>query len=529
MKLTFYGAAKTVTGSCHHLECGNVRVLVDCGLRQGADEEENGFFPFHPGNIDAVILTHAHIDHSGRLPLLVKLGFKGPIYATGATCKLADIMLRDSAHIQESDAEWKNRKGKRSGKADALPLYTMADAEKTLEQLVPCSYGETVRVSEEITLRFTDAGHMLGSAFGELCATEDGETKKLVFSGDIGNLNQPIIRDPSLVTEADFVVMESTYGNRRHEKQGNYKASLAQIVEDTFTAGGNLIIPAFAVGRTQELLYYFREIKEEGLVKRFPDFPVYVDSPLAREATMIFAGDQTGYLDEDALQLVQSNVGLFAFPNLYLCRTTEESKRLNEDTTSKVIISASGMCDAGRIRHHLKHNLWRKESTILFVGFQARGGLGRLLLDGVDAVKLFGEEIAVNARIQEMYGLSAHADQAGLLEWIGGFSPPPRHVFVVHGDSDVAPFFAGLLKERGLSAHAPDYKEAYDLIADTVLVPGTPPVKRRRELRESPAYRRLVAAGEQLMEVISRNRGGANRDLGRFADQIRALIDKWDR
>lgn len=532
MKLTFFGAARAVTGSCHCLECTGHKYLIDCGLQQGRDEKDNSALDFNPGIIDAVIVTHAHIDHSGRLPLLVKQGFSGRIYCTRLTAKLLSIMLLDSAHIQESDAQWENQKGKRAGKAMVEPLYTIQDAQATLDLLVPVEYGQRVKVSDSVALEFVDAGHLLGSAEAQLWLTEEGVTKKIVFSGDLGNLDQPIIRDPQPIRgSADYVVTESTYGDRLHAKIGSYKEELAAIIDETMAKGGNVIIPSFAVGRTQELLYFMREIKEEGLVKSDPNFEVVVDSPLAKEATEIFSGDLTGYLDADAITAIQRG-HLFQFDNLTLTETVDESKALNADRKSRVILSASGMCDAGRIRHHLKHNLWRPECTVVFVGYQAEGSLGRRLLEGADSVKLFGEEIAVRARITRVEGLSSHADQNGLLDWMSHFDPKPQQVFVVHGDKDVTVTYAGLLQERGFAAHAPNYEEVYDLMANRLLAPGIPPAVKE-SLPSSPAstptYRRLEEAGQQLLTVIGRNKGGANKDLARFADQLLALIKKWDR
>lgn len=531
MKLTFYGAAKSVTGSCYLTECGGKRVLVDCGLQQGRDERDNRELEFSPSLIDAVILTHAHIDHSGRLPLLAKLGFRGAIHCTRLTAQLLSIMLRDSAHIQESDAQWENRKGSRAGREPVEPLYTLADAEAALALVVPCEYGQTVEVTDGVRARFTDAGHLLGSASAELWLTEGGQERTVVFSGDIGNKDQPIIRDPQYIHRADYVVTESTYGGRLHQGNGRYKEELASIIDETLGSGGNVIIPSFAVGRTQELLYFIREMKEEGLVKRVPNFQVVVDSPLAREATKIYSGDLHGYLDDEALELVKDGEALFTFPGLTLVEGSEESKALNMDKTPKVIISASGMCDAGRVRHHLKHNLWRRESAVVFVGYQAEGSLGRRLLDGAETVKLFGETIAVQAKITKCEGLSAHADENGLLAWIDAFSPPPSEVFVTHGEAETAEGYAHTLRSRGLSAHAPDHTEVYDLLAGKVLTPGVPPVPRPSmpQGSDSPAFRRLDQVGQKLQEVIARNRGGTNKDLSKFTDQLRALIDKWER
>ena len=531
MKLSFYGADRCVTGSCHCLEVNGKKILIDCGLQQGRDEIDNTALPFAPGMIDYVLVTHAHIDHSGRLPLLIRQGFAGRILTTRLTARLMEIMLRDSAHIQESDALWLNRKGKRAGKEAVEPLYTVEDAMRVNAYVDTCAYNEEVELCEGVRAVFTDAGHLLGSASITLTVTEDGVTKRIVFSGDIGNTNQPVLRDPVLLHTADYVVMESTYGDREHGEVPSYTGGLAQVIDETLGKGGNVVIPSFAVGRTQELLYFIREIKEKHMVRSVPDFPVYIDSPLAQEATGIFSGDLTGYLDEEAIALVQGGVNMFTFPNLMMTSTSEESKALNADRIPKVIISASGMCDAGRIRHHLKHNLWRSECTVCFVGFQAPGSLGARLLDGASSVRLFGEEIAVNARIVRFEGMSSHADRSALLRWISAYAPRPEHVFVVHGDENVAPLFAQNLQDRGFQAHAPAYTEVYDLRTNCLISVGYTPERKKPAAIEkgSPAYQRLENVGLMLQEVIRHNKGGTNKDLGKFADQIRALIDKWDR
>ena len=532
MKLSFYGADQCVTGSCHCLEVNGKNILIDCGLQQGRDEVNNEALPFHPGSIDFVLITHAHIDHTGRVPMLVKQGFRGRILTTRVTANLMDIMLLDSAHIQESDAEWKNRKAARSGAPKVEPLYTIEDAENVKQYVTTCEYGEDVELCEGVSVRFADAGHLLGSACITVTATENGVTKKLIFSGDLGNVDQPIIRNPSHFAGADYVVMESTYGNRNHTEVWSYTENLAKIIDDTMARGGNVVIPAFAVGRTQELLYFIREIKDKGLVKSNPDFPVYIDSPLARRATTIFTGNLDGYLDADALALVQDGTHMFNFSNLRMTETVEESKGLNEDGIPKVIISASGMCDAGRIRHHLKHNLWKPECTIVFVGYQGEGTLGRSLLEGVRSVKLFGEEIAVHAKIVNFQGLSSHADRDHLLAWIADIkAPKPQHVFIVHGDREVAPYFAESVEKLGFTAHAPQYTEVYDLIEDQIVAPGYLPERKAKAVggqRVSSAYERLVALGQRMVDVIRRSKGRDNKTLGRWADQLRQLLDKWE-
>ena len=531
MKLSFFGAAHAVTGSCHCLEVGGKKILIDCGLQQGRDEHDDNALCFEPSQIDYVIVTHAHIDHTGRIPLLVKSGFSGQIFTTRLTGQLMSIMLRDSAFIQEGDAQWQNQKGKRAGRPPVEPLYTVADAEAAMQLVTTFEYGQIFDVCEGVKVRFVDAGHLLGSACAEIWATEGDVTKKIVFSGDLGNSDQPIIRDPSLVDQADYVVMESTYGDRDHEIPESYVESLAQLIDETFAKGGNVIIPSFAVGRTQELLYFIREIKNRRLVQSVPNFAVYVDSPLAVEATKIFAGDLRGYLDEEAIAVLQGGDDLFTFPGLTLTQSTEESKALNADKTPKIILSASGMCDAGRIRHHLKHNLWRPECAVVFVGYQGEGTLGRRLLEGAKSVKLFGEEIAVRARIVNFKGMSSHADRDHLIAWVHHFAPAPQHVFVVHGDSPVTEHFAATLQDMGMSAHAPLYEEVYDLAANKMLAEGvvieTKKTTGPATAPASPAYQRLQDVSKDLERLVAASRGLPNRDLARLADQIRQIMDKW--
>ena len=529
MKLHFYGADRCVTGSCHCLEINGKKILVDCGLQQGRDELDNRYLAFAPGNIDILLVTHAHIDHTGRIPLLVKNGFHGRILTTRLTADLMKIMLLDSAHIQESDAEYENRKGERAGREHVDPLYTEQDALDVFKYVTTCEYKEKVDLCEGVSAVFTDAGHLLGSASITLELEENGVHKTIVFSGDIGNVDQPIIRDPQLLKKADYVVMESTYGDRNHTEVWSYTDELAEIIDETIGKGGNVVIPSFAVGRTQELLYFIREIKDQKLVKSTPNFPVYIDSPLAKAATTVFCGDLHGYLDEQALELVKDGTHMFTFPNLNLVESSEESKMLNMDTTPKVIISASGMCDAGRIRHHLKHNLWRANSAVVFVGFQSPGTLGRRLLDGVEKVKLFGEEIAVKAKIVNFQGLSSHADHDHLIEWIKAFDPKPAHVFVVHGDEDVAPAFAEELCTLGFHAHAAKFTECYDLAADEMVSEGYISERKRtaQKSRADNLYAKLVTAAESLLELAKHCKGRPNKDITAFTGQIISLIERF--
>ncbi|MBO5282523.1 MAG: MBL fold metallo-hydrolase [Lachnospiraceae bacterium] len=532
MKLMFIGADHEVTGSCHYLEVGNKHILVDYGMEQGVNVFENAELPVDEAMIDYVFLTHAHVDHSGLLPLLYARGFRGQIFATDATADLCSIMLRDCAHIQMSEAEWKNRKAKRSASQPLVePLYTMEDAEGCIKRIVPCHYDQEVEVSEGIRIRFTDIGHLLGSASIEVWLTENGTTRKIVFSGDIGNKNQPLIRDPKVTKEADYVVMESTYGDRYHDKERlDYVAELTAILQETFDRGGNVVIPSFAVGRTQELLYFLRKIKVGRLVKGHEDFPVYVDSPLAVEATNIFQENRMECFDEEAMEYVREGINPIAFAGLRLSITSEESKAINFDSTPKVIISASGMCEAGRIRHHLKHNLWRPESTVLFVGYQSVGTLGRAIIEGAKEVKLFGESIEVRASIRQMRGLSGHADKDGLLEWIGAFAEKPKKVFVVHGEDSVCTAFAECLKiEHGQRAYAPYSGTEFDLAANRFTYEAEPIPLKKKAAAATGVYARLVAAGQRLTALIAKCDGWANKDLGKMADQINSLCDKWDK
>lgn len=532
MELMFIGADHEVTGSCHYLRVGEKNILVDYGMEQGANVFENCELPVDPALIDYVFLTHAHVDHSGLLPLLFARGFRGSIYATEATCDLCSIMLRDCAHIQMHEAEWKNRKAKRSADNAVIePLYTMEDADGAIRRLVPCDYESIVTVCEEVKIRFTDIGHLLGSASIEVWATEDNVTKKIVFSGDIGNSDQPLIKSPKPTKEADYVVMESTYGDRLHSSQKpDYIGELTRILQTTFDKGGNVVIPSFAVGRTQEMLYFLRQIKADRLVKGHEDFPVYVDSPLAVEATGIFQKNEHDCFDEASMELVRQGINPIAFPGLRLAITSEESKAINFDTCPKVIISASGMCEAGRIRHHLKHNLWRPECTILFVGYQAMGTLGRHIVEGAGEVKLFGEQIEIRAQIMKLIGMSGHADKNGLLDWIKGFESRLQKVFVVHGEDSVCKLFTECLKvEHKIEAYAPYSGTRFDLIEGTFIYEAEPVAVKKKTRGISDVFARLLASGQRLIAIIHKNEGGANKDLAKFADQINSLCDKWDR
>ncbi len=541
MKLTFIGADHEVTGSCNFIEAAGKKFLIDYGMEQGRNDFDNVEIPFPAGDIDFILVTHAHIDHTGLIPLLGARGFTGQVFATPATCDLCEIMLLDSAGIQEFEAEWRTRKGRRKGLEPFVPLYTSEDAEKVLRRFVECPYNRIIKIADGIKVRFTDVGHLLGSSSIELWITENGVEKKIVFSGDIGNVNQPLLKDPGTVDSADYVVIESTYGLRSHETRVDYVTELSGILKRTFDRGGNVVIPSFAVGRTQEMLYFFRQIKEQKLIPGYENFEVYVDSPLAVKATNIFNEHTSDCFDEEARELVEKGINPIGFPGLKLSVTSEESREINFVERPKVILSASGMCEAGRIKHHLKHNLWRKESTILFVGYQGEGTLGRKLLEGAKQVTLFGEEIVVEAEILELPGVSGHADREGLLKWAEGFNVvKPQMFFVVHGDDTVVQPFADLLHEKtGISTYAPYSGTVWDLLNNVCLekTEGIPFIRRDEEgrvvesgaSRASSAYRRLEDMAQRLFAVVRANRDGANKDLGKFADQIKALCDKWER
>ncbi len=530
MKLMFIGAAHEVTGSCHYLEVGKKHILVDYGMEQGVNTFENAKLPVDEAMIDFVLLTHAHVDHSGMLPLLYAKGFRGQVFTTEATADLCSIMLRDCAHIQMMETEWKNRKNKRSNKPLEEPLFTMEDADGLIKKIVPCSYDDIITICEEVKVRFTDIGHLLGSASIEVWLTEEDRTKKIVFSGDIGNKNQPLLRDPSHTAQADYVVMESTYGDRLHSKEKpDYVKELTAILQETFDKGGNVIIPSFAVGRTQEMLYFLRKIKVGRLVHGHENFEVYVDSPMAVQATGIFQENRMECFDEEAMELVRANINPISFAGLKLSITSDESKAINFDDKPKVIISASGMCEAGRIRHHLKHNLWRPECTVLFVGYQSVGTLGRNLIEGADEVKLFGEKIQVRAKIKQMHGLSGHADKDGLIEWINGFEEKPKKVFVVHGEDSVCASFVECLRvEYGQRAYAPYSGTEFDLLGNQFTYEADPVMVKKKAKPASGVYARLVAAGQRLVALITRSEGLANKDMAKFADQINSICDKWE-
>lgn len=450
MKVEFYGAARTVTGSCHVLKIKDKLILLDCGLYQGqnATEKGNDYFPFDPEKVDYVILSHAHIDHSGRIPLLYKRGFKGQVICTDATLDLCSVMLPDSGHIQEADVEWRNRKRIRQGLDSVEPLYTSIDALQCLKLFNGYSYDRIINIFDGLDIIFRDAGHLLGSAMVELIIKENDKELRLVYSGDIGNKNIPLIKNPSKIKYADYVIMEATYGDRYHPEAENDMKQLAAIIKDTFRQGGNVIIPSFAVGRAQEVIYALNKYVENNELK---GIRVYLDSPLATESTNIFKKYEE-YYDEEAKKYIDKGDDPLDFTGLVFTKSQEDSSHLNKIESGAVIISASGMCEAGRIKHHLKHNLWRKECSIVFVGYQAEGTLGRSIVDGAKKVRIFGEEIAVNSKIYAFHGLSGHADRNGLYEWITGFVKKPKKVFLVHGDAESMFSFKELLDDENIDS-----------------------------------------------------------------------------
>ena len=468
MRISFAGAAQTVTGSCYLVETEKTSFLVDCGMHQGRPEEtalNRQPFPFAISDIDFMILTHAHIDHSGRIPLLYREGFHAPIYTTRATAELCGIMLPDSGHIQEMESQWQSKKNGRAGRDVVAPLYTMQDGMDACRLFTAEPYDRPFSPAEDVTVTLRDAGHILGSAILEILVRENGKEEKIVFSGDLGNKNVPIMRDPTVIEGADYLVLESTYGDRLHDDHGDKIERFVAIVNDTITRGGNVVIPSFAVGRTQEIIYALNqeEAKFHDRKTKLMETPVYVDSPMAVSATKIFRNNEECF-DEEALAYIRSGDNPLDFENLHFTQTSDESRALNDDPQSKIIISASGMCDAGRIKHHLKHNLWRKDSSVIFVGYQAVGTLGRRLVDGAKRVRIFDEDIAVNARIENIEGFSGHADRDGLIAWVDAMKKKPSVVILVHGEADVIERFSETLRSRfSFSVHTAKLDETMEL------------------------------------------------------------------
>jgi metallo-beta-lactamase family protein len=529
MKIRFLGADKIVTGSCHMLEVNGKKILLDCGLFQGPKLIRNlnrKDFAFTPGEIDAVVLSHAHVDHSGLIPKLVKEGFKGPIYCTHVTKELCEILLPDCGHIQEQDAEIETRKGQRAGREAVTPIYTVDDAYLALKQFVCYDYDENFDIAPGVTVRFRVAGHILGSAIVNLMITENGKQTKIIFSGDIGQPNVPILDDPYQISGADFIITESTYGNRLHE-QANREEELLEIIKDALSRGGNIIIPAFAVGRTQVMLYYFQKLMSSG---KLPVVPIMVDSPMAIKATKVMLINPDEY-DEEARSIYRAQGGrLIDMPNVHYTETTEESRAINNMPSPMIIISASGMADAGRVLHHLKHNLWRKDSSVIFAGYQAEGSLGRQLVDGARKVKIMGEEIVVGAKIYNMTGFSAHADKNQMLALYKGMMRKPKAFFVVHGEYDSAGSFADALRsELGTAAYIPNYGDAAVIdgtewhIEPTKVIQMEPAVQEMSEYMRTLEKTYLTYKGRIMQKII--HNPGLVTDIKGKLQKVKKFVD----
>ena len=510
MKITFLGATRTVTGSNFLVEGAGKRFLVDCGMWQGKAEQEmenSQEFEFNPLEIDFMLLTHAHIDHSGRIPKLYKEGFRNKVYAHKATCDLCTLMLPDSGHIQETEIEWKNKKRKRKGEEPIEPIYTAEDAVRCLEIFEPVQYDQIIEITPEIHVRFNDAGHMLGSSIIEVWVKEGEKVTKTVFTGDIGNNDIPLLSPPTMIEDTDFLVMESTYGSRLHMRNDEKAQIFLDVVSETLDNGGTVVIPSFAVGRTQEILYEINKLKDEygddeefrRKYKTIMKAPVYVDSPLAISATEVFR-ENTDLFDEETKEEIMRGDNPLEFPGLKFTKTADESKALNEDQTPSIIISASGMCEVGRIKHHLKHNLWNPKSTILFVGYQAPGTLGYSIVNGAKTVKIFGEEIAVNARIEYIEGYSGHADQELLMNCIYSYIKKPKHIFLVHGEPESQDVLADKIEEETkIGVTIPEFGETYELNDEIVM---THKIERRvNKTIKSEVLQRLGKLKDELKDM----------------------------
>ena len=518
MKLTFLGAARTVTGSCNLIETGDTKILIDCGMFQGRKKEEalnEQPLPVKPSEIDYILLTHAHIDHSGRIPWLYVNGFKGEILAQKAAVDLCGLMLPDSGHIQEFEAEWTNRKRMRAGRKPIPPLYNLMQAQESLKLFRSVSYDEEINLTDNIKVCYRNSGHMLGSAFIELWINEDGKETKLVFTGDIGNRDIPILKDPVRISEADYLIMESTYGDRVHIDNRSKAERFIDIVTETLDRGGNVIIPSFAVGRTQDII---NEINKNlalfgDKANKLLSTPVFIDSPLAINATEVYKNNLDCY-DEEAREYIENGDHPLDFPNLHFSRTADESKALNRIKSGCIIISASGMCEAGRIKHHLKHNLWRSESTILFVGYQAEGTLGRKLVDGAKKVHIFGEEVTVNARIEMIDGYSGHADYIGLLDWMKSFNNLPERVFLIHGDESALSSLSEKITDKfDINPIIPSREESFVLRAERE-------VKRKFEKKAEQHFRYLG-----LINTLEDVKEGITDMSEMLIDELKAGVD----
>lgn len=540
MKITFLGATKQVTGSNFLVEAAGKKFLVDCGMFQGrGDTEAQNYkeFAYNPAEIDFMLLTHAHIDHSGRIPKLYKEGFKGQIFAHKATCDLCNIMLQDSGHIQEMESVWKNKKRQRKGEEPLEPLYTVQDAVDTLELFTPVQYDELIEIDTNIHVRFNDAGHMLGSSIIEIWENVDGKETKAVFTGDLGNNDIPLLGEPTMIDDADFLVMESTYGSRLHNRNEEKAEIFLDIVSRTLDNKGTVVIPSFAVGRTQEILYELNKLKENRTDEKFRNqyatlmkAPVYVDSPLAISATQIFR-ENMDIFDEETKSRISMGDNPLEFPGLRFAQTADESKSLNENPEPAIIISASGMCEVGRIKHHLKHHLWQPNSTVLFVGYQAPGTLGYSIVNGAEAVKIFGEEINVNANVEYIEGYSGHADQEWLMNFIYSFIKKPKHIFLVHGEEESQEILRNkIIDEVGINVTVPDWGETYDLSDEVTLtnkIPYDKPLNYRDEV-----MRRLQQIKLEMIEMENYIKQDVNdknlkeQDMFRINEKMKELEKK---
>lgn len=524
MNIRFLGAVKGVTGSCHLIQFKDKKILLDCGMFQGKDEDLNEeVLEVNPGEIDYLFLSHSHIDHSGRIPLLVKNGFKGEIYCSKPTYDLCQIMLVDSAHIQETEAEWKNRKSKRSGKKLVEPMYTQSDAIESLKYFKPIFYEQVITIGDDLTVKINDAGHILGSSIIEMWFKEDNETIKLVYSGDLGMDEKPLLKDPTIIDSADYVIIESTYGNRIHENMEQRTEELIDVILKTVRRGGSVIIPSFAVGRTQEIIYelnkyYDKKMSEKGgKENELKKIPVYIDSPLATKATEIFKANALVF-DEEARNYILGGDNPLEFENLHFTQSADESKALNFSDEPKIIISASGMCDAGRIKHHLKHNLWKKECSVVFVGYQAEGTLGRRIVDGEKDVKILGEEIHINAEICNVEGFSGHADKPALMKWLGGFKEKPKNVFIVHGELESKIDFAkSVTTELGLNCIVPEYNVIYDI----------KPFEHVNEIKfnDSDKTTKLDGLTSEVKKIIEKANEEQIKELTKDVEELRRLFE----
>lgn len=528
MQIEFVGGAGTVTGSSYLLKDRDFTIMIDCGMFQGREElkRRNSLnLIYSPEQIDMLLLTHAHIDHSGLIPKLVKEGFKGRIYATKATTDLCGIMLPDSAHVQEVDVKWVNRKNKKLDRPLEKPLYSADDAEKALDQFVPVSYGETVHIHPRIKVRFRDAGHILGSAFIEMWVEDNGKTKKIVFSGDLGTKGQAIIRDPEIIDDANYLLIESTYGDRLHKSKEDTYTEFKNIINQSVHTSGNIIVPAFAIERTQEIIFTLGKMMSAGDI---PPFPVYIDSPLAISATEIFRRNPECF-DRETLTMLTFGQSPLDFDTLKFVQTTEESKALNKTAKGSMIIAASGMCTAGRIKFHLQENLYNPNSSVIFVGYQAEGTLGRRLVDGADRIKLYGEDVIVRAKIYTLGGFSAHADRKGLQEWVGAISNPDLKVFVVHGEPNASQSFAKLLRDSfHINAYIPRWGEIVDLDTMESKMASYGAVQPVEQSRFESDINELIASLERFKSKLNTKRKTKsmidNQNIKENIQDIRAMI-----